>query len=183
MSENSPETLDNPSALSEAPRGGHGRMTTLECAALLLQEIAEPRPVGDSVKAAITRAARAVNVFLGDRETLSYGRAEDLRRREARRIDAHELDAIRAAHRARDQALRAELRAAAVLVRAWSRRRCCGVRRDRAGEGGAGGAVSRAARFERLSRLRMGCLSVQRLQPRRIPARRPNLDSPSERPP
>lgn len=35
-------------------------MTTLECAALLLQEIAEPRPVCDSVKAAITRAARAV---------------------------------------------------------------------------------------------------------------------------
>ncbi len=119
MSENSPETSDNPSALSEALRGP-SRMTTLECAALLLQEIAEPRPVGDSVKAAITRAARAVNVFLGDREKLSYGRAEDLWRREARRIDAHELDAIRAAHGARaqrrDEALREELRAAAVLA-------------------------------------------------------------------
>lgn len=119
MSEKPPAFSEKPTEISEAA-GSRGRMTTLDDAALLLQQIAEPRPIGDSVKAAITRAARAVNVFLGDREKLSYGRAEDLWRREARRIDAHELDAIRAAHRVRaqrrDEALRAELRAAAVLA-------------------------------------------------------------------
>ena len=123
MSEKPPEISEKPSEISERTTS-EGRMTTLDHAALMLHEIAEPRPVGDSVKAAITRAARAVNVFLGDREKLSYGRAEDLWRREARRIDAHELDAIRAAHSAsqraraerRDQALRAELHAAAVLA-------------------------------------------------------------------
>lgn len=97
MSEKPPELSEKPSESSEASGEGR-RMTTLDRAALLLQEIAEPRPIGDSVKAAITRAAKAVNAFLSDREKLSYGRAEDIWRREARRIDAHELDAIRAAH-------------------------------------------------------------------------------------
>lgn len=119
MSEKPPELSEKPSESSEASGEGR-RMTTLDRAALLLQEIAEPRPIGDSVKAAITRAAKAVNAFLSDREKLSYGRAEDIWRREARRIDAHELDAIRAAHQARheraDRALREELRAAAVLA-------------------------------------------------------------------
>lgn len=93
-----------------------GRMTTIEQASSLLQEIAEPRPVGDTVKAAITRAAKAVNAFLSEPETLSYGRAEDIWRCEARRLDAHEADAIRAAHERRDRALRAELREAALLA-------------------------------------------------------------------
>ncbi|MCJ2009779.1 hypothetical protein [Methylobacterium sp. J-092] len=89
-------------------------MTTVDQAAVLLQEIAEPRPVGDTVKAAITRAARAVSAVL--QEPMSYGRAEDIWRREARRIDAAEMDAIRQAHERRHRALREELRSATALA-------------------------------------------------------------------
>ena len=91
-------------------------MTTIDQAAALMREIAEPAPVGDSVKAAITRAARAISRFLPLTEPMSYGRAENIWRREARRIDAAEMDAIRAAHERRDRALRAELREATALA-------------------------------------------------------------------
>ncbi len=51
-----------------------------------LRELAEPRPVGDLVKTAILRAARATG--------LSYTRAFDVWYGKARRIDAHEAQQI-----------------------------------------------------------------------------------------
>lgn len=54
----------------------------------LIRYAAEPRPVGDSVKAAITRAARRVG--------LGYERAKSLWYSEARRVDASEMDRLRA---------------------------------------------------------------------------------------
>lgn len=89
-------------------------MSTVEEAATLLREIAEPRPVGDTVKTAITRAARRVSPFLD--QALSYSRAEDIWRREARRISVAEMDAIRAAHQARARDLRAQCQAVASLA-------------------------------------------------------------------
>ena len=53
----------------------------------LLRKVAEPRPIGDSVKSAITRAARRVG--------FPIARAENIWRQEARRIDAEEMDALR----------------------------------------------------------------------------------------
>lgn len=58
-------------------------------AASLLRSVAEPRPVGDTVKEAINRAARLTG--------LRYGRAEDIWRQEARTIRADEMDRIRRA--------------------------------------------------------------------------------------
>ena len=109
MSENHTERSEKPS------EGGHLMPNT--DASRLLQEIAEPRPVGDTVKAAITRAARAMNEFLPRERRVSYGRAEDIWRREARRIDAAEMDAIRAAHARRDRELRTEIQQAQALAR------------------------------------------------------------------
>lgn len=60
-----------------------------------LHRLAEPIPAGDKVKAQISRAARAAG--------LSYWRAFDLWYGKARRIDAHELDAIRSAEAERAQ--------------------------------------------------------------------------------
>lgn len=90
------------------------RMTTVQQASLLLQQIAEPRPVGDTVKAAITRAARAVSAVM--KEPMRYGRCEDIWRGEARRIDAAEMDAIREAYERRNRSLREELREASLLA-------------------------------------------------------------------
>lgn len=90
------------------------RMTTIAQASRMMRDLAEPRPVGDTVKAAITRAARAVSSAL--QEPMRYGRAEDIWRQEARRIDAGEMDAIRAAHERRHRSLREELRDAAALA-------------------------------------------------------------------
>ena len=64
-------------------------MSAVAEASSLLREIAEPRPIGDTVKAAITRAARRVG--------LRAGRVEDIWRQEARAIRAEEMDAIRRA--------------------------------------------------------------------------------------
>lgn len=107
MSEKLPEGSEKPSEGS--------RMTTVEQAALLMHQIAEPRPVGDTVKAAITRAARAVSAVL--QKPMSYGRVEDIWRREARRIEASEMDAIRAAHSRRASELRSEIQKAQALAR------------------------------------------------------------------
>lgn len=52
-----------------------------------LRELAEPRPVGDRIKAAISRAARATG--------LPYARAFNVWYGRARRIDAHEAQQIR----------------------------------------------------------------------------------------
>jgi hypothetical protein len=67
-------------------------------AADLLRRVAEPRPVGDSVKAAINRAAFRVS--------LPPGRVQDLWYSEARMVRSNEMDAIRsaAARRAREEA-------------------------------------------------------------------------------
>lgn len=51
-----------------------------------LRELAEPRPVGDSIKIAILRAARAVGIPYVRTFNIWYGRA--------RRIDAHEAALI-----------------------------------------------------------------------------------------
>ncbi len=66
-----------------------------------LRALAEPRPVGDRVKSAIGRAARATG--------LSYWRVFDLWYSKARRIDAAELEAIRSAERARARGAQREL--------------------------------------------------------------------------
>lgn len=64
-------------------------MSSVAEASHLLRRVAEPRPVGDSIKAAITRAARRCG--------LRPGRAEDLWRCEARQVKSEEMDAIRRA--------------------------------------------------------------------------------------
>lgn len=51
-----------------------------------LKELAEPRPVGDSIQQAIIRAARVVGIEYPRAFNIWYGRA--------RRIDAHEAEAI-----------------------------------------------------------------------------------------
>lgn len=62
-------------------------MSSVAEASTLIRRAAEPRPVGDSVKAAIRRAARRIG--------LSFTRAKDIWYGDARRIDAHEMDALR----------------------------------------------------------------------------------------
>jgi len=67
-----------------------------------LKELAEPRPVGDLVKAAIGRAARITG--------LSYTRAFDVWYGKARRIDAHEANRIeQALQNKREEEARNEL--------------------------------------------------------------------------
>ncbi len=66
-----------------------------------LRELAEPRPVGDLVKAAIARASRLTG--------LSYTRAFDVWYGKARRIDAHEAEQIaKALQKKRDEEARNE---------------------------------------------------------------------------
>jgi hypothetical protein len=81
-------------------------------ASSLLRRVAEPRPVGDSVKAAISRAARRVSRFMA--HPMTHGRAEDIWRQEARIIRAEEMDAIRKA--AADTRLLAEGRDALAQI-------------------------------------------------------------------
>lgn len=59
----------------------------IEEAKSLVQRCAEPRPVGDSVKAAINRAAKRLSFTTGRTKALWYG--------EAGRIDAREMDRLR----------------------------------------------------------------------------------------
>lgn len=80
-------------------------MSSVMEAAGLLRQIAEPAPVGDKVKAAIGRAYREVKSAasaLGHRPP-RFSRVEDLWRQEARSVRAEEMDAIRAAHAARNK--------------------------------------------------------------------------------
>lgn len=77
-------------------------MSAVAEASALLRQIAEPRPVGDSVKAAITRAARRVSAHVPKHwNRWHVGRAEDIWHQQARGVWAEELDAIRAAADAR----------------------------------------------------------------------------------
>lgn len=62
----------------------------------LTKMAAEPRQVGDSIKSSIDRAAKRLG--------WSFSRTEDIWRGEARRIDAHEMDALRSIEQERDQA-------------------------------------------------------------------------------
>lgn len=73
-------------------------MNAVAEASCLLKQIAEPRPVGDSVKQAIDRAARRVSRYLSP--AMRSSRAEDIWRQEARAIRAEEMDAIRKAAQA-----------------------------------------------------------------------------------
>lgn len=73
-------------------------MSAVAEASALLRQIAEPRPVGDSVKAAVRRASRRVAAFIPPHWTRWHvGRAEDIWHRQARGVWAEELDAIRRA--------------------------------------------------------------------------------------
>lgn len=70
-------------------------MSAVAEASSLLRRVAEPRPAGDTVKAAINRAARRVSAHL--LHPMKASRAEDIWRSEARAIRAEEMDAIRKA--------------------------------------------------------------------------------------
>jgi hypothetical protein len=59
-------------------------------ASVLVRRVAEPRTVGDSVKSAISRAARRLG--------WQFSRTKDIWYANARRIDAAELDALRRAN-------------------------------------------------------------------------------------
>lgn len=76
-------------------------MSAVAEAAQLLREISEPWSPGESFKAAINRVTASVNRVGVARklisEPLRVSRVEDLWRQEARRVDAEEMDAIRAA--------------------------------------------------------------------------------------
>ena len=68
--------------------------------------LAEPRPGGDSVKAAIDRASKRVRVYC---ESFHYWRAFDVWYRKARSVEAFEIDAIiQAAHAKEAKELRHE---------------------------------------------------------------------------
>lgn len=69
-------------------------MSAVAEAAFRLRRIAEPRPVGDRVKAAINRAAQRVGMPAERVKALWYG--------ETRLVRAEEMDAIRRADRARE---------------------------------------------------------------------------------
>lgn len=62
----------------------------------IVQLAAEPRPVGDSVKAAIGRSAKRLK--------WSYTRTRDIWYGDARRIDVREMDALREVEQRRDDA-------------------------------------------------------------------------------
>jgi hypothetical protein len=66
---------------------GKSEMSSVGEAATLIRQAAEPRPVGDSVKAAIRRAAMRLG--------FSFSRSKDIWYGDARRIDAGEMDALR----------------------------------------------------------------------------------------
>jgi hypothetical protein len=70
-------------------------MSSVHEASMLVRNVAEPRPIGDSVKSAISRAARRLG--------FSYGRTRRIWYRDARRIDAAEMDKLR------ERAARAEV--------------------------------------------------------------------------
>lgn len=78
---------ENSGKRTENPEVWH--MRAVAEAASLLRQVAEPRPVGDTVKEATNRAARRVS--------LRPGRVEDIWREEAKAIRAEEMDAIRKA--------------------------------------------------------------------------------------
>ena len=95
-------------SIGEVRKGGV-EMSALAEASWLVRQAAEPRPVGDSVKAAIRRAAHRLG--------FSYSRTKDIWYADARRIDAHEMDALRRKARERDQEEIARVEAVAAVDR------------------------------------------------------------------
>lgn len=91
----------NPEKLPE--KSEPTKMRSGEEASLRLQRIAEPRPVGDTLKEAINRATKLVSdcLKLIGEDPMSPGRAEDIWRGEVRRVWSEEMDAIRKADRDR----------------------------------------------------------------------------------
>lgn len=79
-----------------------------------LRRLAEPIPAGDSVKQQIVRAARAAG--------LGYWRASDIWYGKARRIDAHELEAVRVARLRKTEEKNHELSAIAADFEALAER-------------------------------------------------------------
>lgn len=69
---------------------------------MIVKELAEPRPVGDSVKKAIGRVSIAIG--------FGWSRTKDLWYGDARRVDAEELDALRLAKKKREAKRRAAQR-------------------------------------------------------------------------
>ena len=65
----------------------NSEMSSVVEATTLIRRAAEPRPVGDSVKGAIRRAAYRIG--------FSFTRTKDIWYGDARRIDAEEMDALR----------------------------------------------------------------------------------------
>lgn len=94
-----------------AEQQGVSNMSSAAEASSLLRLVAEPRPVGDTVKLAIVRACARVSSELRafGFAPMDYGRARRIWRKEARRIDAEEMDAIRRA--AKDKAVLEDARA------------------------------------------------------------------------
>lgn len=76
-------------------------MTGVAKASALLDELSMPWPPRSNFKEAVTRVTKAVNAAARRAgildEPIKHSRIEDLWRKEARRIDAEEMDAIRAA--------------------------------------------------------------------------------------
>jgi hypothetical protein len=82
-------------------------MSAVVEASTLLKRAAEPRPVGDNIKAAISRAADRVTKFMPPKKAMTFSRAEDIWRQEARTIKSEEMDAIRCAAKAQKELLNA----------------------------------------------------------------------------
>lgn len=89
MSEIHPEKSENP------PERTVLLMSAVCEASDLMRTLALPCPPGDSVKAAINRAARRASHYLA--RPMTFSRAEDIWRKEARAIRAEEMDALRRA--------------------------------------------------------------------------------------
>jgi hypothetical protein len=64
------------------------RTSSIDEAQTLVRQCAEPRPAGDNVKAAIGRASRRLN--------MQFNRTRDIWYGQAKRIDAEEMDKLRA---------------------------------------------------------------------------------------
>ncbi len=72
---------------SQIRESGSGIMTSVSEAAFLIRQVAEPRPVGDTIKAAIGRAALRLR--------WPFIRVKKIWYAEALRIDSEEMDELR----------------------------------------------------------------------------------------
>jgi len=79
------KNLFTPSSIVTGPNASE--TSAIDEAQILVRRCAEPRPVGDNVKAAIVRASRRLG--------FPFTRTKDIWYRNARRIDATEMDQLR----------------------------------------------------------------------------------------